>query len=300
MSSITVIQPTDVIANSRADINTNFGNLNTDKLEKGSGVTNNIALFGASNILADSGKTVPSGTIVGTSDSQTLTNKILTSPVINVGSDATGDIYYRNSGGAFTRLAIGGANTVLHGGTIPAYSSVVEGDFGFTDITTANASTSAHGLLPKLPNDATKFLNGVGAFAVPAGVIAKTGNTTHLMSSTTTTTIAHGLGKTPAFVRISVFESTSSTSIGLVAQSIGTYDGTTQNSNFIAVDSNGGSWLGGQDTTHAVHFGRSGSGTANSSFLVGTITVDATNITITWAATNLPTGTGNIIWEALG
>jgi hypothetical protein len=40
---------------------------------------------------------------------QTLTNKTLTSPVINVGSDATGDMYYRNSGGAFTRLPIGTA-----------------------------------------------------------------------------------------------------------------------------------------------------------------------------------------------
>jgi microcystin-dependent protein len=33
MSTITTIQPTDVIANSRADINTNFENLNTDKVE---------------------------------------------------------------------------------------------------------------------------------------------------------------------------------------------------------------------------------------------------------------------------
>lgn len=44
---------------------------------------------------------------------QNLTNKTLTSPIINVTSDATGDIYYRNSGGAFTRLAIGTANQVL-------------------------------------------------------------------------------------------------------------------------------------------------------------------------------------------
>lgn len=45
--------------------------------------------------------------------SQTLTNKTLTNPVINVGSDATGDIYYRNSGGLFTRLGIGATSDVL-------------------------------------------------------------------------------------------------------------------------------------------------------------------------------------------
>jgi hypothetical protein len=38
-----------------------------------------------------------------------------------------------------------------------------------TDITTRNVSTSAHGLTPKLPNDATKYLDGTGAYSVPAG-----------------------------------------------------------------------------------------------------------------------------------
>lgn len=66
-------------------------------------------------------------TFVYRNSSDTLTNKTLTNPVINVGSDATGDIYYRSSG-ILTRLAIGGANTVLHGGTIPSYSAIVPGD----------------------------------------------------------------------------------------------------------------------------------------------------------------------------
>jgi len=44
---------------------------------------------------------------------QTLTNKTLTSPTINVTSDATGDIYYRTAGGAFARLAIGSTDEVL-------------------------------------------------------------------------------------------------------------------------------------------------------------------------------------------
>jgi hypothetical protein len=36
-----------------------------------------------------------------------------------------------------------------------------------TDITTLNVSTSAHGLTPKLSNDATTFLNGVGTYTAP-------------------------------------------------------------------------------------------------------------------------------------
>ena len=37
------------------------------------------------------------------------------------------------------------------------------------DNTDLNVSTSAHGLTPKLPNDASKFLNGQGGYTVPAG-----------------------------------------------------------------------------------------------------------------------------------
>lgn len=37
------------------------------------------------------------------------------------------------------------------------------------DNTDLNVSTSAHGLTPKLPNDATKYLNGTGGYTVPAG-----------------------------------------------------------------------------------------------------------------------------------
>lgn len=37
------------------------------------------------------------------------------------------------------------------------------------DNTDRNASTSAHGLLPKLPNVATQFLTGTGTWATPAG-----------------------------------------------------------------------------------------------------------------------------------
>lgn len=76
------------------------------------GTNGNLAQWNADGDLVD-GPTPPTGTIVGTTDTQTLTNKTLTSPVINVGSDAQGDVYYRNGSGVFTRLAPGTSGQYL-------------------------------------------------------------------------------------------------------------------------------------------------------------------------------------------
>jgi hypothetical protein len=66
-----------------------------------------------------------SDTFVGEAATQTLTNKTLTSPVIDVTSDATGDIYYRSAGGLFTRLGIGSTGEVLtvSGGGLPSWAA---------------------------------------------------------------------------------------------------------------------------------------------------------------------------------
>jgi hypothetical protein len=61
-----------------------------------------------------------SGLLVGTTDIQSLTNKSLVSSTdvlggvtMTLGSDATGDIWYRSAGGVLTRLPIGGGANVL-------------------------------------------------------------------------------------------------------------------------------------------------------------------------------------------
>lgn len=51
----------------------------------------------------------------------------------------------------------------------PVWNQVSDADLSVTDITTNNVTISAHGFAPKAPNDATKFLNGVGGYTVPAG-----------------------------------------------------------------------------------------------------------------------------------
>ena len=67
-------------------------------------------------------------TLVGRISTDTLTNKTLTSPEINVTSDATGDIYYRNASWLFTRLPIGTAGQVLtEASGIPSWADASAG-----------------------------------------------------------------------------------------------------------------------------------------------------------------------------
>lgn len=168
-----------------------------------------------------------------------------------------------------------------------------------SDITTNDVSITKHGFAPKAPNDTTKFLRGDATWAVAAPSF-KTGNTTHDMSSTTTTTIAHGLGTTPKGIRIYVNRSQGDIGTGaeVMPLSIGAYDGSTQNCNYTRADSNGNRAASGQDTSHIIHYGYGGDINANTDILQGTASVDATNITIAWSKSASPTGTGNIIWEA--
>ncbi len=83
--------------------------------------------------------------VVGISSTQTVTNKTLgTGSAIDLGSDAEGDVYYRNSGGDLARLGIGTngqALTTNSGATAPEWTDV---SGGFTiDVETTTASAIA-------------------------------------------------------------------------------------------------------------------------------------------------------------
>ena len=77
---------------------------------------------------------------VGKTTTQTLTNKTLTAPQINMNSDATGDMLYRASSGSTTRLPIGTSGQILNvdGTGIPAWVA---------NPSAANASTTVKGVV---------------------------------------------------------------------------------------------------------------------------------------------------------
>jgi hypothetical protein len=54
-------------------------------------------------------------------------------------------------------------------GNLANCNGLVESGLTLADNTTNNTSTTKHGFAPKLPNDATKYLDGTGAYTVPAG-----------------------------------------------------------------------------------------------------------------------------------
>ncbi len=103
---------------------------------------------------------------------------LTTNAAVTVGQGGTGlstltahALYVGNGASAPTALAVGATNTVLHGntGADPSYSAVVEADITLANNTTNNVSITKHGFTPILPNDATKYLDGTGAYSVPAG-----------------------------------------------------------------------------------------------------------------------------------
>jgi hypothetical protein len=95
---------------------------------------------------------------VGKSATQTLTNKTFTSPVINVGSDATGDMYYRNGSGVLTRLPVGTTGQVVTiSSGFPTYA---------TPAAATDASYAAKGVVQGLTDASTSGLT------IAAGVIS--------------------------------------------------------------------------------------------------------------------------------
>jgi len=69
----------------------------------------------------------------------------------------------------------------------PAYVALHEADLVLANNTTNNVSTAAHGFTPILPNNASVWLNGTGAWTAPAG------------AGTVTTTGSPGSGNLTAF-----------------------------------------------------------------------------------------------------
>lgn len=233
---------------------------------------------------------------------KTLTAPTITSPKVTVGSDAVGDLHYvSNVDGTLSRLAKGSDNQILkmNGTSLnwEAETSTVNADQTTAGIVeeataaeiTAGTATGGSGASLYVSPDqlalSTPVFNGSGLTNIR---VWKSGVTTHDISTTTTTTIAHGLGVAPKRVSISTAYSNSTT---YGSTSVGFYDGTTT-TNVYSLN-NSGTIVAGSNATKIITAGLT-AGNINEA----TVAVDATNITLTWSKTGTPTGTIQIMWEA--
>lgn len=134
---------------------------------------------------------------------EVTTNKTFTSPVVNVGSDATGDMYYRNAG-VLTRIPVGSDNQIMKlNGTTPNWeaesttvdaSTTVKGvvEAATSAEVTAGTATGDTGAVLVVTPDAlaasTPVFNGSGITNISGKANVTTSDTT-LASSTSETTI---------------------------------------------------------------------------------------------------------------
>lgn len=106
---------------------------------------------------------------VGKTATQTLTNKTLTSPILNLSSNATGDIYFRKSDGTLDRLPIGTSGNVIQvsAGGVPEWVANPSG---------SNASETDRGLVEEATDAEVTAGTAIGAtgaklFVTPAKLI---------------------------------------------------------------------------------------------------------------------------------
>jgi hypothetical protein len=160
----------DVIySNATLGINPSYTKAETDTLLNAK-VSSNSAITGATKtkITYDAKGLVTSGADATTADIAASTNK-------NYVTDAQLTVIGNTSGTNTNDVSVTDGSTIdftLTGQALTAEvkdNSITEAKQILADNTTNNVSTSKHGYAPKLPNDATKFLDGTGTYSTPAG-----------------------------------------------------------------------------------------------------------------------------------
>lgn len=182
MSSITTINSSDVIGNSRADINTNFSNLNTDKVEgQAASIDSEVALFSGTG-----GKTIKRASTTGIAT--------LTAGVLSVTSTTgTGNVVLASSP-TITTPTIGSYINANH-------SHQNSGGGGVLDAAAVSSGTVATARLGSGTANSTTFLRGDQTWATPASG----GSTLFAGAGEAVTDGTLGLAGTSAFLPVIQF-----------------------------------------------------------------------------------------------
>lgn len=161
------------------------------------------------------------------------------------------------------------------------------------------AGTATGGTGAKLFVTPAKLATRITALGVVTGIA--TGSTTkNTADASGTQTIAHGLGRIPLY--ISMKAALASAGIGVTGVSIGEWHTGGYYSNLSWYAAEGGSTSVTDtllvSTSLILRLYDITNGPSPTSYQSGVISVDATNITITWTKTATPTGTYDIVWLA--
>lgn len=252
---------------------------------------------------------------VGKTATQTLTNKTLTSPTVT-GMTATGStvngVTLSSSGSASNVLREDGTYGVMSSGdasyaTKGSVQGLTDADTSglvfSTGVISVNSGTTANKILKLDASAKIPAVDGSLLTNIVNPAVYKNGNTTYnLTTATGTQTIAHGLGKTPKYVRITFRKSYSNQTLGsstpLFYDGVGTFNGTTYATTYNGTQSgdSAGNYSTIQTTSYLVAYEAGGGGSSVSQ--LATASLDSTNITLSWTKTNSPTGTLLMTWEA--
>jgi hypothetical protein len=154
---------------------------------------------------------------------------------------------------------------------------------------------SAWARLPIGSNGAVLNVSGGVPTWLPTIISSKSGQSNY-SGATGTQTIAHGLGKIPQIVRITSIAG-GGTGAFTVITSIGVYDGTNNNCQYISFNLNSGDFNPGSATSLIIFIGTNGTPSPNNHS--ASCTVDATNIYLAWTKVGSG-GNPSFMWEVIG
>lgn len=198
------------------------------------------------------------------------------------------DTLYPSGSGTSTGTNTGNETATTLGATIGGAGNATPNDTDFVA-----TSLTAAGILKKITwTNVKAFLKTYFDTLYAPIVVYKIGVTTRDMTAASgAVTIAHGLGVVPKFVKISAVVNVADdfcwshgSFISGANRSIWSYSETAASH----PDS-------GTDTTNGIHLYQYNGDTQEA-----VISVDITNITLTWTKTGAPGGTAQILWEAQG
>lgn len=290
MATIKTINATDLITDSRADINDNFSALNSDKIETSYLDTDNT-LAANSDVKIPSQKAVKAYVDAGGNVNASTTTKGIVEEATQAEVDArtttgaTGARLFVNPG-TLGSLPTSGQKDALAGtsGTPSSSNKYV-----------TNADTGETGTSKVVRTKSTgKLDNSIIANLSTSGI-----TTYNLTTASGTQNIAHGLGVIPTKVTLTAMLVNG----GLTMQSFGGYTSSGNRSMVILMDEGGSSSSTDElysSTTYGIacSFATGADPYSGVNTQRGIISVDATNIAIAWTKNNSPTGTATIMWEA--